>query len=171
MENLIGWIVMVLVMQGIGSFIAKKNKQSKNQDHSNRNGDHSQVNSGSPREAPKQSSSQNPRSSNPLESFFEKIEEAAQKAEDEVNSQSMTLGNFFKSTEPQETLEPENNGYEQEWITSDTKDESHRIVRENSNAQLFEKKKASPLENIQKKSALQQAFVWKEILDAPVSLK
>lgn len=164
MENIIAWIAIVLVGQGINFFITKRKKQRQKKDSLR-----------SVEAIPHASPHESSQAAQPLGSFFSRLEEAAKNDLAQDTQQEWTeqgQENRSENIEPDHMLRERERDlrFEQEWNTSLAENRSVSQAGKD-NQDLFEKHKKTPLQAVALKSPIKQAFIWKEIIDKPLGLR
>lgn len=180
MEEMIGWIVSILIFQGIGAFIAKKKKDKGRQDP--------QSNQPQTQTQSQQQQKEEPQKSHPLSAFFERLEEASREsASPEV--EEVTLKSAFESKKSSYYKDPykdsensEDTEYEfdEEWVTRDRQVQPVGLSQAPLGADLAMNAAGSKhlnggpsyfMKQLRKRPLVQQGVIMKEILDTPPGLR
>lgn len=180
MESTIGWIVMVIIVQGVGAVINYKKKQKQKA-----------KSSGTAQSA------KTPQKSDPVGLIFNKLElmhtnskqPTAKKPEAAKPSERMIYQERDRvdldsvksySSEDEATLKKNpisqpktSHPYEEEWVTSSHEEEELEVTKPTAPSALEPQVKGHShfLNELPKKPSLQQGILWQEILSPPVSLR
>jgi len=175
-EDLIQWIVMVLIFQGVAAFIQRKSKKT-----SQGNSKQSQT--------PNSSSTQEKAKKAPLEDFFGAISKMGEELKSELERSKTQNPSNHSSKGARESAkhlvkdyyhiekkELSEDTWDEDWVT----DEPPEII-ETSNRPKYRYKtqaeledthsRISPQKKILQKTPFQQAVIWKEILGKPKGLE